>query len=183
MNKFSCDIDGILNDYPQCWLIYLAERCGTLYETVKLAKEGEPDYRKYKDEYRNSSYKANLPIHRANRDIINTIISTGLEPVMVTSRPIHDAKYPCLYDNTYNWLKKNGVKFEQFDYKDPAAAFLDKYGEIKFHIDDDPVYAIKVASKGVKVYLIHNDNWDFSVIQGHPNVTIIKDLKEIFKYE
>lgn len=161
----------------------MAEKCGTLYETVELAKEGESEYRRYKDEYRNSSYKANLPMNKDNRDVINKIISTGLEPIMVTSRPILDIKYPSLFNNTYKWLKKNDIQFELLDYKDPNAAFVDKYEYIRFHIDDDPGYAIKVAAKGVRVYLLYNNNWDFSKAYNKKNVIVIKGLNEILQYE
>ena len=179
---FSCDIDGILNDYPLCWLRYLAEKCGTLYETVSLAKQGEANYRRYKDEYRNSLYKANLPVHRRNRDVINSIITIGFEPIIVTSRPILDMKYPGLYDRTQQWLKNSGLKFSNFEYKDPLAAYLDKY-RVYFHIDDDPAYAVKVAEKGIKVYLLKNDNWDFSVVKENDKIVVINDLKEILGYE
>lgn len=184
--KFSCDVDGVLNDYPLCWLRYLAEKCGILYETVSLAKENEKDYGKYKDEYRNSSYKANLPIWRVNRDALCKIITNGYTPVMVTSRPILDEKYPDLYDRTYQWLKKNGINFNQFDYKDPQAEFLERNHLISFHIDDDPAYAMKVAEKGVKVYLLRNHNWDFSCMSSSEyvnNIFIINNLDEILNYE
>lgn len=183
---FSCDVDGIMNDYPLCWLRYLADKCGTLYETVNLAKDGEKNYRQYKDEYRNSSYKANLPVHRSNRDVINSIIAKGFEPVMVTSRPINDNNYPLLYNNTISWLKRNNIIFKFFDFKDPNALFLEKYPRIKFHIDDDPAYAIKVAYKGVKVYLLKNENWDFSILLNTecPHlIKVINNLDEILRYE
>ncbi len=158
VRQFSCDIDGILNDYPLCWLRYLAEKCGTLYETVSLAKQHENNYRQYKDDYRNSLYKANLPVWRKNRDVINQISSRDFDSIIVTSRPILDNKYPDLYSRTFKWLKNNNISFSDFGFKEPDACFLDKYPEIKFHIDDDPTYALTVAQKGIKVYLLRNDN-------------------------
>lgn len=183
LSLFSCDVDGILNDYPRCWLKYLAEKCGTLYDSVNLAKKYEGEYRRYKDEYRNSSYKANLPVHKKNRDAINSIIAHGYEPLLVTSRPIFDEKYPQLLENTIKWLRNGEVKFDKFEYKDPKAAFLEKYPNVKFHIDDDPNYALKIAEKGVKVYLLQNDNWDFSIIDKRENIQIVRNLEEILNYE
>ncbi len=181
--KFSCDIDGILNDYPLCWLSYLAEKCGTLYESVSLAKQYEKNYRRYKDDYRNSLYKANLPVWRKNRDVINMITSSGLDAIIVTSRPILNSRYPDLYGRTFQWLKNNNINFSDFEFKDPNACFLDKYPEIKFHIDDDPAYALKVAQKGIKVYLLKNDNWEFGNISNENGIIIINSLNEILKYE
>lgn len=183
IRQFSCDLDGILNNYPQCWLIYLADRCGTLYETVSLAKQNEIGYKQFKDEYRNSSYKATLPVLRKNRDSINSIISKGFQPVMVTSRPILDKKYPNLYKRTLEWLINSGVHFSSFEYKDPDACFIDKYPQIRFHIDDDPLYAKKLSQKGVKVYLLRNENWDFSAVVSDENIVIIDKLDEILNYE
>lgn len=181
--KFSCDVDGILNDYPICWLRFLAEKTGNLYETVSLAKQYEKDYKRLKDEYRNSSYKANLPVWRKNRDVINTLVSKGLELVVVTSRPILDKKYPDLHSRTIQWLKNNDIFFSEFEYKDPDAGFLDKYSHILFHIDDDPVYAQKVALRGFKVYLLKNNNWDFSGVINHENIVIVNNIEEISGYE
>ena len=183
LHSFSCDVDGILNDYPLCWLRYLADKCGTLYETVSLAKQNEINYKHYKDEYRNSSFKANLPVLRRNRDTIRKIISRGYNPIMVTSRPILDDKYPGLFDRTLQWLKKTELPFSEFKYKDPAASFLDSCHKIHFHIDDDPIYAKIVALKGVKVFLLRNDNWDFSIIKESKNIIIINDLMEILEDE
>lgn len=182
ISSFSCDVDGVLNDYPLCWLRFLAEKCGTLYETVELAKKREDNYRIYKDEYRNSSYKANLPILRKNRDVINCLTSKGLNNIIVTSRPIKESKYPFLYERTFQWLNKNEVNFKYFDFKDPDANYLDRYPNILFHIDDDPQYALIVAAKNVKVYLLKNDNWDFSSVPTD-NIQIINDLNEILEYE
>ena len=184
--RFSCDVDGILNDYPICWLRYLSKKCGTLYETVSLAKKKEIDYRRFKDDYRNSSFKANLPVWRKNRDVINMLVAKGLDSVIVTSRPILNNKYVGLYDRTFLWLKNNNISFSDFEYKDPDAVFLDKYPQIRFHIDDDPAYALKVAKRGIKVYLLKNDNWDFSCLNGKDEskmIYIINDLEDILKYE
>lgn len=181
--KISCDIDGILNTYPQCWLDYLAEKCGVRYQSVPEAKTRESKYRMFKDEYRNSDYKAHLPMIQHNRDVINRMACSGHDIVMVTSRPILESSYPNLFKNTKQWLEDNGVNFCNFDYKDKNAKFLDKYEGVDFHIDDDPAYAGKVAEKGYKVFLLRNDNWDFSQMSGSGNIIIINDLNEIFSYE
>ena len=184
--KFSCDVDGIINDYPLCWLRYLADKTGVLYETVSLAKRYEKEYRRIKEEYRKSTYKANLPVMRKNRDVLCQIISNGLVPVMVTSRPIFDSKYPDLYNSTLKWLQNSGIVFSQFDFKDPDANFLERNKQISFHIDDDPLYALKVAEKRVKVYLLKNDNWDFSCLFGNTNsdrIVVVNNLEDILRYE
>ena len=182
MEKFTCDVDGILNDYPLCWLRYLESKCGHFYNSVKTAKAHEKDYKQYKDMYRNSSYKANLPVKTVNRDTINAIINKGNEAIMVTSRPIFDNKYPSLYDNTYKWLINSRLSFSHLEYKDPYGYFLKKYSNINFHIDDDPIYAKIVANSGVRCFLLKNDNWDFSEINKMKNIVIVDNLNEILDY-
>lgn len=180
--SFSCDVDGIFNNYPHCWLDYLCLRCGTRYSTVDEAKRNESLYRKYKDEYRNSDYKASLPINIHNRDVVN-LFTTKCELTIVTSRPILDDKYPNLFLNTKNWLIRNNINFSNYTFKDNQASFIDTIPGLLFHIDDDPQYAKIVASKGIKVYLLYNENWDFSSVDSEDNIIVIKDLTDILKHE
>lgn len=178
----SSDVDGIFNNYPQCWLDYLATKCGTKYSTVDEAKKNELSYRDYKDEYRNSYYKAHLPVNIHNRDIIN-VLSKVYDVAIVTSRPIMDSRYPNLYLNTKNWLQENDIQFCTFKFKDKDASFVDDASGLLFHIDDDPQYAKVVSSKGVKVYLLKNQNWDFSSIDNDRNIILINKLDDILTYE
>ena len=107
----TCDIDGVLTYYPDCWLEYLYDKCGKQYRTVEEARIYESNYSVYKDMYRKSDYKATLPINLINKNAINRL-SKNYNIVFVTSRPIHDKKYPNLYNITYSWLKDNGLIFE-----------------------------------------------------------------------
>ena len=69
----TCDIDGVLTDYPKCWLEFLQDICGTLYNSTNEAKEKEPNYSYYKDLYRESNYKATLPIINYNKEALNKL--------------------------------------------------------------------------------------------------------------
>lgn len=85
----TCDIDGVLTDYPACWLAYLAEQCGIHYSTTLEAKKHEKRYSVFKDKYRESEYKASLPINERNRDALIQL-SKEYEIIFTTSRPIYD---------------------------------------------------------------------------------------------
>lgn len=175
----TCDIDGILTDYPKCWLNYLKDNCGTLYNTVAEAKMREPKYKMYKDMYRESEYKANLPMNEHNKEVLKCL-SENYDIIFATSRPINDGRYPHLKDNTYNWLRKNGLNFKELVFKDIEATFLNDKN-IAFHIDDEMKYAEAVSKKmstkqmyGGRVYLL-TDNSE-KLPEG---ITAVKDLSEL----
>ena len=151
----SCDIDGILTDYPNCWLSFLEKKCGTLYSSTSQAKENEEDYAYYKDLYRESDFKASLPMIEYNRQ---ALIRLGkcYDIIFTTSRPIDDERYNHLRENTYNWLLGNGLIFKDLIFKDNKAKFL-KDLDISFHIDDEVKYANSVL-RGIKRYHYDNSN-------------------------
>lgn len=155
MNKriISCDIDGILNDYPECWLEYLAQRCGTRYATVHEAKNYEPLYKEYKSDYRRSDFKGNLAVNPDGAKLLHSLEAQGYSIVLATSRPINNSLYPDLYNLTRSWLLKNNLPFEILLFKDSSVEFIDLFPDIEFHIEDELKYAQAVADKGIPVYL------------------------------
>lgn len=179
----TCDIDGVLTDYPMCWLKFLQEKCGTLYNSTNEAKEKEPEYSYYKDLYRESNYKATLPIIKSNKNALNQL-SEKYDIIFVTSRPINNDNYPHLKENTYNWLKNNGLRFKDLRYKDENAEFLENL-DVVFHIDDEIKYVNSVAKKmkkmsynTSKVYLIDSFN-SFNLDSLDKNVIVVKNIQEI----
>lgn len=184
----TCDIDGVLTDYPKCWLEFLQDICGTLYNSTNEAKEKEPNYSYYKDLYRESNYKATLPIINYNKEALNKL-AEKFDIIFVTSRPINSEKYPNLKENTYNWLKNNGLIFKDLRFKDENAKFLDDM-DITFHIDDEVKYVNSIAKK------IKNNSDDFNdadVFLLNPNnsldlesldesVIVVRNIPEILEY-
>ena len=138
MNKrwISCDIDGILNNYPECWLDYLADRCGVHYPNVHEAKNSEPFYKEYKNDYRRSEFKANLPVDPTGAALVHGLAERGYSIIMATSRPLTHPSYPALYDLTRNWLLKNDIPFDTLLFKNSSVDFLDLYPDVELHIED-----------------------------------------------
>jgi uncharacterized HAD superfamily protein len=153
MKKISCDIDGILTNYPYCWLEYLANQCGALYSSVKDAKKAETNYKMIKDKYRCSNYKANLPVNKVAVELLQQIKRRNYYLIMATSRPIDNPMYPELKNITENWLKKNNVLYDCILFKNETADFIDLFDSIEFHIEDDIKYAEVIAMKSVKTFL------------------------------
>lgn len=178
----TCDIDGVLTDYPFCWLKYLQEKCGVLYQTTEEAKKHEQKYTIYKKMYRQSNYKACLPINECNKNALNQL-ALQYDIIFTTSRPINDDEYPMLRTNTYNWLLNNGLKFKELRFKDKNGDFLDDL-DIEFHIDDEITYVNAVAEKlkrtskdrNSRVYLI-NDKYELDGLD--KSIIIVKNIQEI----
>lgn len=171
----TCDIDGILTDYPNCWLDFLYERCGIRYGTTQEAKIREKDYSFYKDQYRESEYKANLPIDVRNKNALNRL-AKKYDIVITTSRPIYEKKYPHLLQNTKKWLDNNGIEYKDLRYKDNEGKFLDGLN-VEFHIDDEIDFANLVAKRGGTVYLVTSNRTPQEKIEG--GVILKSNISEI----
>ena len=179
----SIDIDGVLNNYPQCWIDYVNMYLGRLYQTkndIKLALT-EKLYQEIKDEYRNSGYKINLPVDRMAVEIIDTLKYKGYYVIVVTSRPIFNKNYPTLYNITKQWLCNNKINYDYIYYKYQKEFILDGRFEIHLHIDDELEDAIEFARRNINVLLYNK--YSNCVIGGHfENIFLINDIHEILEY-
>ena len=128
------DIDGIISDYPNCWLKYINIKASTSFTSKDVAKKtiGIDKYNYYKDLYRKSSYKANLPINNGAIETIQQVWEKGYNIVIATSRPFE--RYPNLYKTTYNWLIRAGLS--RFDLKSKKSV-IEELSNIEFHVDDE----------------------------------------------
>lgn len=179
MAYISCDIDGILTDYPNCWLDYLASCCGKRYDTIEEAKKYEKDYKFFKHNYRISGHKGLLTVNHNIVDVLSILkYEKKYNIIIATSRPIYDENYPDLFRLTKMWLEKNNVPFDFLEYKDLSACFVDKYDKVCFHIEDEKKYAIPIAQKGVKVFLKVSDFDPFI----SENVISIYKFDEVLRY-
>ena len=174
----SCDIDGILNDYPACWLDYLARRCGERYASIKQAKDLQPLYKEYKSDYRRSEFKANLPVNPVGVGMLRSLAGKGYGIIMASSRPFDNPLYPDLYRLTWDWLAQNGIPFDELVFKNSTADFTASYPDIAFHIEDERKYAQAIAEKGIKVFL-YSAHLKPGENHSDENIIIVDDLSDI----
>ncbi|MCE4217581.1 hypothetical protein GD586_08975 [Pseudarcicella sp. GAP-15] len=153
----SFDIDGVLNNYPDCWLKYLNSRTHSSFKSIFIAKEkmDEELYISIKDEYRLMGEKSIFTISNKEMiQVINKFFDAGFYVIISTSRPLKSVKYPNLYDLTFDWLLNEGVKFSELIYKDDSLTnhrhLLD---EILFHIDDESKYIDAFKKFDIQSYL------------------------------
>jgi len=177
------DIDGVLNDYPECWLRFLREkRDRTELPNRKIVdlnyvKEHVPYqlYRNSKWEYRESGYKENIPADPNAETLCDRLKAMGFHICIITSRPIKE--HPSLFKQTVRWLDKRRIEYDDliFD-EDKHIAVLKRYPHLKFGVEDHRYYANLVASWGYKMYLIDNK---YNQGEIHPNVSRVYSLLEL----
>jgi uncharacterized HAD superfamily protein len=182
--KISCDIDGILTDYPCCWLEYLASQCGVLYSNVEDAKKAEINYEMIKNKYRCSNFKANLPVNKVAVELLQQIKIKNYFLIMATSRPIDNFMYPELKNMTERWLQKNNIPYDCIVFKNRTADFVHLFDNIEFHIEDDIEYAATIALKNIKTFLyIAHPVFTLGISNiKKENIIEINNLLDILKY-
>ena len=154
-NIISLDIDGILTDYPKCWLQFLYLQTGKNFKSVQHAKiKLKDDYSRLKSVYRRSEYKEFLPLLPQAELMLNFFRDKGYNFVVSTSRPILSPDFPALYTISKNWVSRNVGPDCPVYFKDETLQHIPNLHEISFHIDDEMRYAHAFACRDVFTYLI-----------------------------
>jgi len=184
MKYISFDIDGIMNDYPKCWLRYLNDKINmnlSLDLSTKEVKEIVKIelYNKIKVEYRNSDYKANLPFNNGSRLLANDFIEEGYKIIVSTARPLNNPKYKTLKQNTIDWLKKNNFRFDLLVDKNEELKRLGLYNQIALHIEDEIKYAIQFEKYNIPTLLLTSEKFqDTNLIK---KVETLEDIRNIWR--
>lgn len=175
----SVDIDGILTDYPNCWLQYIEIVTQQKYATRAEAKHnlGELNYQEIKDMYRNSAYKFSLPVNQHIKKFLILKKNEGFKILYCTSRPINNENYPNLKSNTVNWLLKNDLPFDHIVHKDLDLIFLKSFqGNIVFHLEDEFKYAESFKLNKIRVFLVGKHN-----IANDEFITHVEKHEDVFQ--
>lgn len=159
MKYISFDIDGIMNNYPICWVDYVNDQLSSHYsskEEVKLSI-GEEKYKLLKDKYRNSEYKAELEFNVKAKELADIFLQHDFKIIIATSRPFNNPKYKNLKKNTLKWLNNNNFHYDIFVDKVAELDTMDLYDNIVLHIDDEIKYAKMFSDKGVRSIVLNNN--------------------------
>lgn len=175
MKTVTIDIDGLLNNYPKCWLDFIYSECHEKFATIAEAKTklGE-EYKLVKDKYRTSGYKSTLPVNPQAVTLINNLKSKGYKIIVATSRPFD--KYPNLRDITFNWLKSNNFEFDVLESKNQT--LIDKYNPV-FHIDDELAHVMFYLENSIKVYLLKRADLTYNNCEKFETLKVITSLDEV----
>lgn len=177
---FSFDIDGTLTDYPKFWLKYLNIRTVANFSSVEEAKNklGVAHYEFVKHEYRSGNVKFTEPLREEMINLSTMIYKLGGKIFVNTRRPL--IRYPNMKDQTIDWLKREGFKFEDVNSKS-----IENIEEQKaiFHVDDEITECTRLvpARSLEKIILLTNDFSASSKI--HPKVTLVRldHINELFR--
>lgn len=175
----SFDIDGILVDYPKCWLKYIEMQRGSLFFSTVEAKEelGINEYEILKFQYRMSDYKYSLDINVVMLELNNWLYENNFEVIVSTSRPIESIDYPNMKKNIEKWLDSKGFYFSRIIHKSQSIKNLDSvYSNVLFHIDDEVKFAKYFSKNSINSLLLSEEN------VSHEGVIVFSSLSEMSEY-
>ena len=163
-NIVSFDIDGVLNNYPHCWVKYLNKITGKDFNSKAEAKAALSidDYDTIKNEYRLSGEVSEFT--RVNLEMVELIREyhqRGYRIIISTSRPILSAQYPDLFHLTSSWLHYIGLPDFELLYKSVGLPdHIDIMSQILFHVDDETKFIEEFNNFNIKTFHYSFSNCD-----------------------
>lgn len=138
---FSSDIDGVLNNYPECFLDFIFRMTEKRYSTKDVAKVqfGQKRYHDLKHMYRESEYKYSLPYQKDGLAFYKELNERNIPLIFSTSRPFD--KYPQMFKRTKVWLDASGIKFVALVKKNTLN--FQQYC-VTHHIDDEEAHVLQL---------------------------------------
>ena len=171
------DIDGVLNNYPKCWVQFVNEKEGADFKTLNDMKDNlvYSKYKQLKDDYRSSGYKRYIPTREGAAYFTRQLRTLGYQIIIITSRPFE--KYPQLREDTLYWLKNNGFEFDVLLHsKYKHMDIIAEYPTMEFMVEDNRDFAISIARLGYKVFLMDNEYNKGKILIGMQRVNEFKEI-------
>jgi len=152
------DLDGVLVDYPKCWIDYINKETPHTFTTLTTAKEvlSYAEYKTLKAKYRTSGYKRTLPAIKGASKFIKDLQEKGYQVVILTSRPYR--LYRRIWRDTVDWLNDHDIKPDGIIWEaEKHWAVLKEFPYLKFLVEDNAKLGNQVAKLGYKVYILDNE--------------------------
>lgn len=150
------DIDGVINNYPDCFLDWVNKKMNTKLEKLNQIKQtfDLKTYQDLKAVYRTSGEKRKQPINFETMQLMQILKKNGETIVLFTNRPV--AKYKVIYTDTLFWLNENQIPFEaiywsNFQKKEDIYKLRLK---IKWIVEDNLDNAKNFNHEGYTVFLL-----------------------------
>lgn len=148
----TCDIDGVLNFYPQTLIDYAQNEYKiSISDLPHFKSQNIKKYTEIKSAYRYSSYKHEACPRSCVVDKLNVLANDGYEIMVLTSRPFD--RFPGMYELTLKWLESIGLKFSTLQSK--TKSNIDLIKPI-FHLDDELDQILKIYSSKI-TFLLFQD--------------------------
>ena len=183
------DIDGVLADYPGCFIKYINQKVGTNFKVENLTQynvyEAIKDIptkimKELKHEFRKSGGLKNVGVFPGAKVFLNTLRNKDYKIVLLSARPYK--KYRRIFADTQEWLSENGLVHDAILWdEDKMDRLIREFGEdnVEFFIEDNLENANSI-SKTTNVYLI---NKSYNKGKINENVIRVNSLKEVLVIE
>lgn len=173
------DIDGVLNNYPSCWLDYIELQQKKRFVTIADAKKelGQDVYSDIKEKYRTSGYKSMLPVNPLAPAFTKFLKEKGYKIIIATSRPFDS--YEGLRKLTLEWLTNNGIIFDFLEKKNET--LLSNYNPL-FHVDDELEHVHFFLEKKVKVFIVKRADVDYKDFEKYETLVFVNSLTDVLDH-
>ena len=150
------DIDGVINNFPICFLDWIRSKKQIDFETVEELKSSIhlQQYEELKTEYRLSGEKRRLPVNQETLSLMRQLKKQGETIILFTNRPV--SKYKIIATDTLYWLRTNKIPFEAIywsDFERKEDIYRLKF-RIKFIVEDSLDNAKNFNREGHRVFLL-----------------------------
>ncbi len=171
--------------------IYNKKNC--TYDAYKTRQEIKEklevlDYEDFKNYFRESGEKLNIPVKEGAKEICDYLKNIGYKIVIISARPYE--RYYRIFPDTLQWLNDNEIPYDAVYFeKDKHIKILRQLPNLSFIIEDNPEYAKQISDQKYKVYLLPNVSETPSEtnlrekLKGRENIIQINNLIEIKNYE
>lgn len=173
------DIDGVLNNYPTCWLDYIELEQKKRFLTIADAKKelGQDVYSEIKEKYRTSGYKSMLPVNPIAPAFTKLLKEKGYKIIIATSRPFDS--YEGLRKLTFDWLVNNEITFDFLEKKNET--LLSNYGPL-FHVDDELDHVHFFLEKKVKVFIVKRADVYYEDFEKYETLVFVDSLADVIDH-
>ena len=184
-NIIGVDLDGCLASYHAGFLEFVKLKTGKIVvDSGKLrlwddVSEviGVEKMEEIKHLYRDSGIKANLPLIEGAVKGMQELKKLGYKIVILSSRPYH--LYPRIFSDTQQWLEKNSIPYDAiFFAEDKDQKIIKRFPKLKFFIEDNGSFALNIALKGYKVFLLEKT---YNAGPNHQNIMRVKNWNEVIR--
>ena len=151
------DIDGILTDYPFCWVDFINKTLKKKFKDLTEVKKGLSffEYKRLKIIYRTQGFKKNLPAMKGATEFVKRLQKKGFKVILLSARPV--IQHREIQNDTLEWLKKNDINPDAIIWdKDKHWAVLKEFPYLSFMVEDNAEIANQVARINYKVYVLDN---------------------------
>lgn len=181
------DLDGVLAAYPEHWLAFLAKQTGIQIGLDVFSLHtgngaiARHIYTRLKDEYRRSGQELQVPVLSGAVEFMRCLQQAQYQLVILSARPVD--RYKRLYSDSIQWLRQRGIPFDFVVWdRDKEDRIIRELPMVRFAVEDDPSNAIRVATAGIKTYLLDRP-YNSHELTAHPNLTRVSTLRGILEQE